>query len=63
VPEIVRLTRGFLMVARHADKLAQWRAVLQPGLVENTEQGLALSPREIAEGELLRSVPPVVSAA
>jgi amidase len=55
VPEIVRLTRGFLMVARHADKLPQWRAVLQPGLVENTEQGLALTPREIAEGELLRT--------
>jgi amidase len=55
VPEIVRLTRGFLMVARHADKLPEWRAVLQPGLVENTEQGLALSSREIAEGELLRT--------
>ena len=55
VPEIVRLTRGLLMVARHADKLAEWRAVLQPGLVENTEQGLALTPREIAEGELLRT--------
>jgi amidase len=55
VPEIVRLTRGFLMVARHADKLPQWRAVLQEGLVENTEQGLALTPREIAEGELLRT--------
>jgi amidase len=55
VPEIVRLTRGFLMVARHADKLREWRAVLQPGLVENTEQGLALTPREIAEGELLRT--------
>jgi amidase len=55
VPEIVRLTRGFLMVARHADKLPQWRAVLQQGLVENTEQGLALTPREVAEGELLRT--------
>ena len=55
VPEIVRLTRGFLMVARHADKLPQWRAVLQEGLVENTEQGLRLTPREIAEGELLRT--------
>jgi Asp-tRNA(Asn)/Glu-tRNA(Gln) amidotransferase A subunit family amidase len=43
------------MVARHADKLPEWRAVLQPGLVENTEQGLALSSREIAEGELLRT--------
>src|SRR6185503_10151380 len=55
VPEIVRLTRGLLMVARHADKLPQWRAVLQEGLVENTEQGLRLTPREIAEGELLRT--------
>ena len=55
VPEIVRLTRGLLMVARHANKLPQWRAILQEGLVENTEQGLALSARDIAEGELLRT--------
>jgi amidase len=54
VPEIVRLSRGFLMVARHADKVARWRDRLQPGLVENTEAGLALSPRDIAQGELLR---------
>jgi amidase len=55
VPEIVRLTRGFLMVARHADKLADHRAVLQEGLVENTEEGLALSSRDVARGELLRT--------
>jgi len=55
VPEIVRLTRGLLMVARHADKLPEHRAILQPGLVENTEQGLALTPVEIARGELLRT--------
>jgi len=55
VPEIVRLTRGLLMVARHADKLPDHRAVLQAGLVENAEAGLALSSREIAEGELLRT--------
>jgi len=55
VPEIVRLTRGLLMVARHADKLPEHRAELQAGLVENTEAGLALSSREIAEGELLRT--------
>src|SRR5262245_36873514 len=55
VPEIVRLTRGLLMVARHADKLPEHRAILQPGLVENTEQGLALTPGEIARGELLRT--------
>jgi amidase len=55
VPEIVRLTRALLMVARHADKLPQWRAVLQEALVENTEQGLALSARELAQGEVLRT--------
>ena len=55
VPEIVRLTRGLLMVARHADKLPEHRALLQAGLVENAEAGLALSSREIAEGELLRT--------
>lgn len=55
VPEIVRLTRGLLMVARHADKLPEHRAILQSGLVENTEAGLALTPREIAEGELART--------
>jgi amidase len=56
VPEIVRLTRGLLMVARHADKLPEHRAVLQEGLVENTEQGLALTSRDVARGELLRTV-------
>jgi amidase len=55
VPEIVRLTRGLLMVARHADKLPEHRGILQAGLVENTEQGLAFTPREIAQGELLRA--------
>jgi amidase len=54
VPEIVRLSRGFLMVARHADKLPKSRERLQAGLVENTEAGLALTSREIAHGELLR---------
>jgi amidase len=55
VPEIVRLTRALLMVARHADKLPRWRATLQEGLVENTEQGLALSASELAQGEVLRA--------
>ncbi|HET6367806.1 MAG TPA: amidase family protein, partial [Pseudomonadales bacterium] len=54
-PEIVRLTRGLLMVARHAEKLPRHRDVLQAGLVENTEQGLALTASDIARGELLRS--------
>jgi amidase len=55
VPEIVRLTRGFLMVARHGDRVAKHRDILQSGLVENTDQGSTLSARDIAEGELLRT--------
>jgi len=55
VPDIVALTRGFLMVARHADKLDRWRDQLQAGLVENTAQGLALTSRDVARGELLRT--------
>lgn len=55
VPEIVRLSRGFLMVARHGDKLPRHRDVLQAGLVENTEQGLALTAADVARGELLRT--------
>jgi amidase len=55
VPEIVALTRGFLMVARHADRVDKHRERLQPGLVANTDQGLALGPRDVARGELLRT--------
>jgi amidase len=55
VPDIVALTRGFLMVARHADKLDRWRDQLQAGLVENTSQGLGMTSRDVARGELLRT--------
>jgi len=56
VNDIVLATRGVSMVAHHAERLGQWRAVMQQGLVWNVEQGLALTPREIAEGEKLRTV-------
>jgi len=55
VPDIVALTRGFLMVARHADKVDRWRDQLQAGLVENTSQGLGMTSRDVARGELLRT--------
>jgi amidase len=55
VPEIVRLTRGFLMVARHGERIAKHREVLQAGLVENTEVGLALTSSDVARGELMRT--------
>jgi amidase len=55
VDEIVLATRGLSMVAHHADRLARWRAEMQPGLVWNIEQGLALTPQAIGRGEKLRS--------
>src|SRR5262245_54501848 len=57
VPEIVRLSRGLLMVARHADKLPEHRAVLQPGLVVNTEQGLEMSDLDVGRGDMMRKTP------
>jgi amidase len=55
VNEIVLGTRGLTMVARHADKLPQWRDKMQQGLVWNIEQGLALTPRAIARAETART--------
>jgi amidase len=55
VNEIVLATRGLFMVALHADKLAQWKGEMQKGLVWNIEQGLRLTPQEIARGEKLRT--------
>jgi amidase len=43
------------MVARHADKLPQWRDKMQKGLVWNIDQGLALTPRDIARAEAART--------
>jgi amidase len=56
VPDIIRCTRGLSMVALHADKLPKWREQMQKELVSDIEQGLALTPREIARGEALRTV-------
>jgi amidase len=55
VPEVVRLTRAFLMVARHGERVAKHRDVLQPGLVENTEAGLAMTVSDVARGEMMRT--------
>ena len=56
VDEIVLATRGLSMVANHADKLPRWKAEMQRGLVWNIEQGLTLTPEQIARGEKLRTV-------
>jgi amidase len=55
VNEIVRTSRGFMMVAAHEDKLAKWKPLMQENLVKNIEQGLALTASEIANGERLRT--------
>jgi len=55
VPDIIRGTRAVTMVARHADKLPKWRDQAQKDLVSDVEYGLALTTRDIARSELLRS--------
>jgi len=56
VDEIVRVSRGLSMVTRHEDRLAAWKPKMQPNLVRNIEQGLALTSSDIARGERLRTV-------
>ncbi len=55
INDIVLGTRGLAMVANHADKLAKWKDQMQKGLVWNIEQGLRLTPEDIARAELLRT--------
>jgi amidase len=55
VEEIVRTSRGLSMVVRHEQRLAEWRPKMQPNLVRNIEQGLTLTPSDIARGERLRT--------
>ncbi len=55
VNDIVLGTRGLAMVANHADKLAKWKDQMQKGLVWNIEQGLRLTPEDIARAEVLRT--------
>ena len=55
VAEIVRTSRGFMMVAAHEDKLAEWKPAMQENLVKNIEQGLSLTVSEVANGERLRT--------
>jgi amidase len=48
--EIVRATRGLSMVVGHEHDLRDHGDLLQAGLRGNIEQGLALTPRAIADG-------------
>jgi amidase len=53
--DIVLASRGFSMVARHQDKLPEWRDVMQENLVKNIEHGLGLSVSEAARAECIRT--------
>jgi amidase len=53
--DIVLASRGFSMVARHEDKLAKWRDVMQDNLVKNIEHGLTLRASDVARAERLRT--------
>lgn len=54
--EVVLPSRGLLMVALHAEKLARHRDKLPPALVWNIEQGLALTGSDLARAELVRGI-------
>jgi amidase len=53
--EIVLVSRGASMVARHAEKLSKWREVMQENLVKNIEYGLTLTATDIGRAERLRT--------
>ena len=55
IDDIVLGTRGVSMVALHADKLAKWKSEMQEGLVWNIEQGLRLTPEEVAQALVMRT--------
>ena len=55
VKEVVRVSRGAGMAARHADKLETWRGVMQENLVKNIEYGLTLTASDIGRAERLRT--------
>jgi len=55
VNDIVLGTRGVSMVANLAQHLPRWKGEMQPGLVWNIEQGLALTAEAVGRAETLRS--------
>jgi amidase len=55
VLDVVLLSRGARQAAAHAEKLAQWRAVMQDNLVKNIEYGLTLTADDIGRCERLRT--------
>jgi amidase len=55
VRRIVLATRGLSMAMAHADHIERDRERMQPGLVWNVDQGMALTPAEIGAGIAART--------
>ena len=55
VRQIVLATRGLSMATAHADHIERDREHMQPGLVWNVDQGMALTPAEIGAGIAART--------
>jgi amidase len=53
--EVVMVSRGAIMAATHAEKVATWRHVMQRNLVKNVDDGLGLSAAQIGRAERLRT--------
>ncbi|HEU5322696.1 MAG TPA: amidase family protein, partial [Methylomirabilota bacterium] len=53
--DVVRVSRGASMAARHADKLPKWRDVMQESLVGNIEYGLTLGAADVGRAERART--------
>jgi len=55
VLDVVLISRGARQAAAHAEKLAQWRGVMQDNLVKNIEYGLTLTGDDIGRCERTRT--------
>jgi amidase len=55
LPEIVQVSRGAIMAASHAERVAKHRDVMQENLVRNVEFGLTLTAERIGRAERLRT--------
>ena len=55
VHEIVEVSRGLTMVARHEEKLLKWRDVMQENLVKNIDYGLGLRAPDVGRAERTRT--------
>jgi amidase len=55
VEDVVRVSRGARMAAVHAERVREWRSVMQENLVKNIDEGLALRAEDIGRAERRRS--------